>query len=240
MTNINSEILQSMNIKLYSLRKPSLIKNASSENLYSDVLRSFPFFIFVGEDRYNKEWVFNLVGYLKYISYPCGWYGKVSVNAESTLTICPASIKVLPDNSAPDIPVYPGESGKRNLWSVVKKYVQEVEKLGIVRTRVEKPCFIIESPEKCKWIFNLAGFFDYNDIPFSWNKDDSDGKTIHIGFDTDDFADRKIVITGNGELEQKKQVFNELLGRGFLETENGRIKLGKYFTENGNKENSPE
>ena len=62
MDSFNSEILGAMNIKSYSLRRPSLIKNTDKGLLYADVLRSFPYFVFVGDDNYNREWVFNLVG----------------------------------------------------------------------------------------------------------------------------------------------------------------------------------
>ena len=82
MDSFKSEILGAMNIKSYSLRRPSLIKNTDKGLLYADVLRSFPYFVFVGDDNYNREWVFNLVGYLRYLSYPCGWYGRESVRLQ--------------------------------------------------------------------------------------------------------------------------------------------------------------
>ena len=237
MSDDNSEILRSMNIKAYSLRRPSVIKNADAGLLYGDVLHSFPYFVFVGDDSYNREWVFNLVGYLRYVSYPCGWFGRGSAEPEKSLTICPASMSLLPDNTEPDIPIYPGDSGKRNLWSVIKKYVQEVEKMKIPRAPVDNPCFILESPEKCKWIFNLAGFFDYNGISFSWNAEDASDKTVCIGFNTVN-AEKDIRITGDGEQDQKRAVFGALLSKCYLVSDGGKIKLGQYFANDSDKENS--
>lgn len=231
MDSINSEILGAMNIKSYSLRRPSLIKNTDKGLLYADVLRSFPYFVFVGDDNYNREWVFNLVGYLRYLSYPCGWFGRESAGAENILTICPASMPQLPDGRDPDIPIYPGESGKRNLWSVIRKYVREVEKMKVVRAPVDNPSFILETPDKCKWIFNLAGFLDYNEITYSWNRSEASDKTVVISLDADE-SGHNVRITGEGEQEQKRAVFSALLSRGYLVSASGKISLGNHFADN--------
>ena len=97
MNSVN-EILNKMNIRLYSIRKPSILKNAGSESVRTDVFRSFPHFVFVGDDEINREWVFNLVGYLRYISYPCSWYG----SQKKTYPGMNGSVRDHDVNDAPD------------------------------------------------------------------------------------------------------------------------------------------
>ncbi len=223
-----SAVLGAMGVREFSLRRPSLLPRASRELLYADVLRSFPYFSFVGDDALNRDWVFNLVGYLRYISYPCGWYGRGAETGERTLTVCPASRGALPDGSAPDIPVYPGIAGKRNVWGVIKKYVSEVDRLKIPRPKTERPLFILESPEKCKWIYNFAGYLDYNGISYSWDPGEAAERSVSVIF-AEEEGDRVVRISGDGEAEQKRNVFARLVGDSFLAVSGAGAVPGARF-----------
>lgn len=265
MNSVN-EILNRMNIRLYSIRKPSILKNAGSESVRTDVFRSFPHFVFVGDDEINREWVFNLVGYLRYISYPCSWYGSQKKNysgmkdpmrggdvralpdnnhaetkditnvsdSENDLLICPVSAVEKHRDLVPDIQIYPGENGKRHLWSIIKKYVKEVAAVKFSRPSVNQANFILESPEKCQWIYNLAGYMDYNNMSYSWNESDAWEKSVHICF-TPKNADRDVQIVGNTEDEQRRAVYKALMMKKYLEKDEcGVIREGTFFKDDNN------
>ena len=269
MNSVN-EILNKMNIRLYSIRKPSILKNAGSESVRTDVFRSFPHFIFVGDDEINREWVFNLVGYLRYISYPCSWYGSqkktypgmngsvrdhdvneapdskqtetqdktakgIYVNEyENDLLICPVSVAEKHKDLVPDIRIYPGENGKRHLWSIIKKYVKEVAAVKFTRPSVNKANFILENPEKCLWIYNLAGYMDYNNMSYSWDESDAWEKSVRISF-TPKNAERDVQIVGNTDDEQRRAVYKALMMKKYFEKDEcGVIREGAFFKDDNN------
>ena len=103
--------------------------------------------------------------------------------------------------------------------------------MKVVRAPVDNPSFILETPDKCKWIFNLAGFLDYNEITYSWNRSEASDKTVVISLDADE-SGHNVRITGEGEQEQKRAVFSALLSRGYLVSASGKISLGNHFADN--------
>ena len=99
---------------------------------------------------------------------------------------------------------------------------------------MENPSFVfIDNPKEFKWLYNLAGFFDYNGFTYSWNKSDISEKSCVLGFATEDnhklVEDKLSILIPNEcktEVEQKKHVFSMLLKENYIQKCNGQ--LGKF------------
>ncbi|MGN1393118.1 MAG: hypothetical protein ACI4V7_03550 [Succinivibrionaceae bacterium] len=230
-----NELIHLSGFRSFQLRDTKNINNSDPMLVYSDLLRNLPIFVFAYEKAICKEYIFNLFAYLKYKSYPVFWYEN-NIPTEflnRQVLIVPFKEKHNYTKTL-DIIAYPGIEGKKTLWKQINKYVSQIISLNIAPKSINSPCFIINNPESCKDLYNVAGFFDYMNISYSWNIKDATQKTVIIGQKSDNNKFIEIV-EGNSEVV-KKHIFEELIKNKYLKISNNKdfFEIGEYFHEKFN------
>ena len=222
-------------VRQYTIKDYSMFKTLPNNLLLDDLVRNCPVFVFVYDENIAKEYLYNIFAFLKKNSYPVYWYGQEILPEHTSRQVLLASPEAkLTDGKKASITFYPGQQGRKAIWNQIKKYVEPFVNLNTVSQSVEKPSFVfIDNPKEYKWLYNLAGFFDYNGITYSWNKSDISENSCVLGFATDDnqkLVEGKVSILIPNEykieIEQKKYVFSMLLKENFIQKCNGQ--LGKF------------
>src|SRR5574344_814644 len=87
---------------------------------------------------------------------------------------------------------------------------------------------ILDSPLDNHWLYNLAGFLDFNKIKYSWYQQDASKKSVFIGKNKSEYTQYTIEIDRNiDENLKKKQVFGELIKNNYVvQNIDGSYSLG--------------
>lgn len=222
-------------VRQYTIKDYSMFKNLPNNLLLDDLVRNCPVFVFVYDENIAKDYLYNIFAFLKKNSYPIYWYGQEILPEHTARQVLLASPEVkLTDGKKVDLTFYPGQQGRKAIWNLIKKYVEPFVELNTVPKAEENPSFVlIDNPKEYKWLYNLAGFFDYNGITYSWNKSDISEKSCVLGFSTEEnqqFVEGKVSILipreCNTEAEQKKYIFSMLLKESYIQKCND--ELGKF------------
>lgn len=225
-----NDFIRQSGFRSFSLKRADSIVNASSTDVYQDILRNSPIFVFSYEPTVAKDYVYNIFSYLKYKSYPVFWDTDDIPQEFLNRTIKVVPIKCSEDKKQnANIIIYPGIDGKKALWKQIHSYVEAISSLNIAPKGCENPSFIILNPDNHKFLFNIAGFLAYFGISFSWYEQDATPNSIIIGGSST--SQNCIEIIGNTPDEQKKHIFNEMMTKKYLKLRDDKkgFMLGDYF-----------
>lgn len=221
-------ILQQMGIRSFELKNSNIINGADKELVAKDIYRNLPVFVFCFDQSLAKEYLFNLVGYLRYVSYPCYWENEpLSMDEKSRMVVIGGT------SSKRDLTAYPSRNGKKALWSQIVPYVNKLTNAHGIANHIPNTHIVLESPIKFKWLYNLAGFLSFNQIAYSWYEEDAAPNSVFIGAVKNSSILHSVVINeAENENDQKRMVFKELIDKKFLKiSDSGRYVLGEILSD---------
>lgn len=239
---LDSFALKQMGIKDYQIRRPESFQGCSKDLLHMDVVSDSPAFVFVYDSMLAKQYLYNVFAYLDKIGFHVYWYGHdILPEDQAKLVYLGSPNATLNNGEKINIVLYPELAGKKALWKQLTPLANRLMKVKTnYSSRVTPKFIILDEPDVTGdkldvWFYNLAGFFSYYNIPYSWGVNDIHDGAVVIGRDNDAnnvFLDRepKIIVENGTEQESKGKLFKELLERKFLAKDsNGGFKLGAYF-----------
>lgn len=201
--------------RTFRLKKPELMKEASSDGLCRDFLRNCPVLVFVHSREIARDYLFGIFGYLDYIGYPVFWYGQKLSREESSRRV------ILADASwhgpeSPDIILTSGAQGKKQMWQKLAPYADRLRVLNPEGAVSRRAGIILDSPgSDARILANLAGFLNYSGITYSWRPEDAEKDSVFVGRSAREGLDF-VQVSGATDEEKKKSVYQGLLEKGYL------------------------
>jgi hypothetical protein len=220
---LEQSLLQQIGIRRFELSNPNVFSNVPKSLIAEDVLRNLPIFVIRYNQELAKHYLFNLFGYLRYKSYPCYWDGEDLTSDEEK-----RKIVIGCSSDSVDLTAYPSAVGKETLWKQISPYVKKLTCLQLDVQHKNDVHIILDSPLDNHWLYNLAGFLDFNKIKYSWYQQDASKKSVFIGKNKSEYTQYTIEIDKNiDEHLQKKQVFGELIKNNYVvQNIDGSYSLG--------------